>query len=68
MNVVRASQNRLAHYLVTDGAANMTRLVLVRSLFGMVRQLWRLAMSLGSVDKRFQVISEDVFDSGRRRG
>lgn len=53
VNVVRESQNRLAYFLANDVAQ--------RRVFGMARKIWRLDLSLGPVDERFQIIEKEDY-------
>lgn len=62
VNVVSASENRLARYLSHNGAANGTSLVLFRRVFGRVREIWMLDMGLGSCDGNFGALTEDGHD------
>lgn len=55
------SQNRLARFLVEDGAATKTRVVRVYRAFGRVSELWHLDMGLGFIGGNFMVIDEDEY-------
>lgn len=59
VSVVEESQNRLARYLVEDGAQTLGHL---RRLFGRVKEIWMLDMGLGACHGDFEVISENEYE------
>lgn len=62
VNVISASENRLARYLAYDGAEKRTCLVVYRRMFGRVRQLWMLDMGIGPIEGDFGALTEDEYD------
>ncbi|KAL1834248.1 hypothetical protein ACET3Z_003899 [Daucus carota] len=64
--VVRAideSQNALARYLAHVGSQQRTRLMVIRRLFGQVKELWSLDMGLGTCHGEFQAMSEEEYEN-----
>lgn len=57
--------NLLAVYLANHGAANWNRMVVIREMFGRVRELWMRDMGLGSAVERFQAVYEEDLDARR---
>ena len=63
--VVRAideSQNALARYLAQVGSQQRTRLVVIRRLFGQVKELWSLDMGLGTCQGDFEAMEEEEYE------
>ncbi|KAL1817929.1 hypothetical protein ACET3Z_020503 [Daucus carota] len=62
VRVVKESQNRLARYLAEAGALQNTRLVVMRRLFGRVKEIWSLDMGLGAIHGGFEAMSEEEYE------
>ncbi|WOG92490.1 hypothetical protein DCAR_0311759 [Daucus carota subsp. sativus] len=57
------SQNALARYLAHMGSLQRTRLVIIRRLFGEVKELWSLDMGLGTTKGNFEAMSEEEYEN-----
>ena len=59
---IDSSQNTLARYLAQVGSWQRLRLVVIRRLFGEVKELWMLDMGLGTSKGEFEALSEDEYE------
>lgn len=53
------SQSRLAHFLAEKVASGRDRLVVLKRIFGRVKELWKYDMGLDPIAEEFEEISED---------
>ncbi|KAL1807391.1 hypothetical protein ACET3Z_024381 [Daucus carota] len=63
VRAVEPSQNALARYLAQMGSLQRSRLVIIRRLFGEVKELWMLDMGLGTSKGNFDTMSEEEYES-----
>ena len=63
VRAVEPSQNALARYLAQMGSLQRSRLVIVRRLFGEVKELWMLDMGLGTSKGNFDTMSEEEYEN-----
>ncbi|WOG91988.1 hypothetical protein DCAR_0311244 [Daucus carota subsp. sativus] len=63
VRAVEPSQNALARYLAHMGSLQRTRLVIIRRLFGEVKELWSLDMGLGTTKGNFEAMSEEEYEN-----